>query len=65
MYDPDDIPLPASFNEADLPPIIAMRKAMEEGLDPRNSQNPFCVNEKEARFLTALAYGSISFIDDV
>ena len=64
MYDPADIPLPASFGKGDLPPIRAMRAAMENGTDPRDNQNPFTVTEDEARALIALTYGSITMIDD-
>ncbi|MCR9137718.1 MAG: sulfatase-like hydrolase/transferase [Alphaproteobacteria bacterium] len=64
MYDPSDIPLPASFGKGDLPPIHAMHKAMTDGTDPRDNQNPFTVTEDEARALTALTYGSITMIDD-
>jgi len=64
MYDPDDIPLPPSFGKGKLPPIDAMRKAMENGTDPRDNQNPFVVSEDEARAIIALTYGSISMIDD-
>ena len=64
MYDPNEIPLPASFGKGDLPPIRKMREAMEKGLDPRDNQNPFTVTESEARELIALTYGSITMIDD-
>lgn len=64
MYDPDTIPLPPSFGKGNLPPIEAMRKALKEGTDPRDNQNPFSVSEDEARAIIALTYGSISMIDD-
>lgn len=64
MYDPADIPLPASFGKSDLPPIRAMREAMQKGTDPRDNQSPFAVTEREARSLIALTYGSITMIDD-
>lgn len=64
MYDPADIVLPESFGKGDLPPIRAMREAMEKGSDPRDNQNPFTVTEEEARALIALTYGSITMIDD-
>jgi len=64
MYDPETIPLPASFGKGDLPPIRAMREAMLNETDPRDNQNPFTVTEDEARALIALTYGSISMIDD-
>ncbi|MEL7524903.1 MAG: sulfatase-like hydrolase/transferase [Pseudomonadota bacterium] len=64
MYDPADISLPASFGLGDLPPIRAMKEAMEKGTDPRDNQNPFAVTEDEARAIIALTYGMITMIDD-
>ena len=64
MYDPAEITLPASFSMGDLPPLRAMREALEKGTDPRNNQNLFAVTEDEARVIIALTYGSISMIDD-
>ncbi len=64
MYDPADIKLPATFGNGDLPPIKAMRDAMESGSDARDNQNPFAVTEDEARSIIALTYGMITMIDD-
>lgn len=64
MYDPRDIPLPSAFGKADLPPIKAMKEALENGTDPRDNQNPFAVTEDEARAIIALTYGMITMIDD-
>ena len=64
MYDPADIELPATFGKGDLPPIKAMREAMEAGTDPRDNQSPFAVTEDEARAIIALTYGMITMIDD-
>lgn len=64
MYDPADVALPASFGKGDLPPIRAMKEAMEKGTDPRDNQNPFAVTEDEARAIIALTYGMITMIDD-
>lgn len=63
MYDPGAMDLPVSFGVGDLPPIRALRNAMEDGSDPRDSQNPFCVNADEARAIIALTYGMITMID--
>ena len=49
MYNEDDIPLPDSFYANDLPPIQTMIKAMEDGSDARDNQNPFAVTEAEAK----------------
>ncbi len=64
MYDPAGMKLPASFGKGDLPPIRAMRDALANGTDARDSQNPFAVTEDEARAIIALTYGMITMIDD-
>lgn len=64
MYDPLDVALPKSFGKGNLPPIEAMREAMENGADPRDNQSPFAVTEDEARAIIALTYGMITMIDD-
>jgi len=64
MYAPDEMELPASFGKSDLPPIRAMKEAMELGTDPRDNQNPFAVSEDEARAIIALTYGMITMVDD-
>ncbi|WP_415404642.1 sulfatase [Tateyamaria sp. SN3-11] len=64
MYNPSQIVLPDTFGKGDLPPIRAMREAMEQGTDPRDNQNPFAVTEDEARAIIALTYGMITMIDD-
>jgi arylsulfatase A-like enzyme len=64
MYDPADIPLPATFGKGDLPPLQAMRAALESGADARDNQSPFAVTEDEARAIIALTYGMITMIDD-
>ena len=64
LYDPEAVTLPASFGKGNLPPIRAMREALESGTDARDNQNPFAVTESEARGIIALTYGMISMIDD-
>ncbi len=64
MYDPADMQLPQTFGVSNLPPIKAMRAAMESGTDPRDNQNPFSVTEDEARAIIALTFGMITMIDD-
>ena len=63
MYDPQEMELPASFGVGDLPPIRALRAAMQDGSDPRDTQNPFCVTADEARAIIALTFGMITMID--
>ncbi|MEM9106163.1 MAG: sulfatase-like hydrolase/transferase [Pseudomonadota bacterium] len=64
MYDPAEIVLPASFGKGDLPPLRAMRAALEGGTDARSGQDPFAVTDEEARGIIALTFGMISMIDD-
>jgi arylsulfatase A-like enzyme len=64
MYDPDDIPLPASFGKGDLPPLVKLRAQLQAGTALRTSQDPFVVTEEEARATIALTYGMITMIDD-
>lgn len=64
MFDPAAMALPRSFGKGDLPPIKAMVKAMQDGSDPRDNQNPFAVSERETKEIIALTYGSIAMIDD-
>lgn len=64
LYDPQDIALPASFGQGNIPPVMAMRKALEDGSDPRDNQSPFAVTADEARAAIALTYAMIAMIDD-
>ena len=64
MYDPEEMALPMSFGQGDLPPISAMREALRRGSDARDNQNPFAVTADEARAIIALTYGMITMIDD-
>lgn len=65
MYDPADIPLPASFHSQVVPPAVAMlRERTREGLIDREWLSPFAVSERECREITALTYGMIALIDD-
>ena len=64
MYNPEDIELPASFDQGKLPPVLAMQEAMKNGADPRDNQSPFAVTAAEAKTITALTYGMITMIDD-
>ncbi|MFK7853939.1 MAG: sulfatase [Granulosicoccus sp.] len=64
MYQADDIELPASFSQGNLPPIRAMQEAMKNGSDARDNQSPFAVTANEAREIIALTYGMITMIDN-
>ncbi|HVO16213.1 MAG TPA: sulfatase-like hydrolase/transferase [Alphaproteobacteria bacterium] len=65
MYDPADIPLPPSFGQNDLPPMVAaLHEATRRGAIDRSWVRPFAVSEREAREIIALTYGMIAMIDD-
>ena len=64
MYDPEQMPLPESFGQGDLPPLEWLRAEHARGEAARNSQDPFAVTEREAREIIALTYGMITMVDD-
>ncbi len=64
MYDPADIPLPASFGEVTTPRLKQVYKMYADGRHKREGGFAMPVNEDEARALLALTYGMITFIDD-
>ena len=64
MYDPDDIPLPSSF-EADGPPVAQrVKAATKAGKVNREAHQPFGVSKREAQEIIALTYGMITMVDD-
>lgn len=65
LYNPEDIPLPASFHQKNLPPTVAYIHEMSKrpGAN-RAARLPFAVSEREAQEIIALTYGMISNIDD-
>lgn len=64
MYDPADIPLPASFHRRSRSPTIDYIHEVSRGGRPlSNSHHPFAPSEEEARQAIALTYGSISHLD--
>ena len=64
MYDPAEIPLPASFGKVTTPRLQQVYKMYAEGKHKREGGFAMPVSEDEARVLLALTYGMISFIDD-
>ena len=64
MYDPDDIELPANFNDTANPIQAAIKKMLADGEAFREGHSPFAVTEREAREIIALTYGMITMIDD-
>ncbi len=64
MYDPEDVPLPASFGKGESPILRFMRDELQAGTAMRAGQIPYAVTEREAREAIALTYGMIAMIDD-
>lgn len=65
MYDPDDIPLPKTFDDKlwdPMPDVPELREALTAGAS--NPYVPQEVTERQAREVIALSYGMISMIDD-
>lgn len=65
MYDPDDIELPASFDNPDPQPTVAYVHARTKaGEINRDTILPFAATEREAKEIIALTYGMVALIDD-
>jgi arylsulfatase A-like enzyme len=65
MYSPDDIPLPPSFGQKELPVLArAVHERTRAGGSREGMGPPFAATERECREIIALNYGSISMIDD-
>ncbi len=64
MYDPAQIALPDSFDDAGPPPVRAMKEALKAGRAFREGHAPFAASADEARAIIALTYGMITMIDD-
>jgi arylsulfatase A-like enzyme len=67
MYDPNEIPLPPSFNAGERPITPQLQKLYDERAASRanrDGQRTFAISEREVREATALTYGMITMIDD-
>lgn len=65
MFDPDAIPLPATFDDKLWNPLPEVPELQEALLNPgKNPYVPLAVNERQAREAIALSYGMIAMIDD-
>lgn len=65
LYDPDSIPLPASFHRRDVSDLVrAVDRDTRNGTNDRQGYMPFSVDERECREIIALTYGMITMIDD-
>jgi arylsulfatase A-like enzyme len=66
LYDPASIRLPASFHHRphdQTPMLKRMHEELEQGIANREWVAPYAVTADEARQITAVTYGMISFID--
>ncbi len=67
MYNPDEIPLPPSFNPGERPLVPHLLRLYQERAAQeanKDGQRTFAVTEQDVREATALTYGMISMIDD-
>jgi arylsulfatase A-like enzyme len=64
MYSPDDIPLPRSFSQTDMPTLARAVHEHTKGGGNREGLLAFSVNERECREIIAMNYGLVSMIDD-
>ena len=67
MYDPNDMPLPPSFDhvDPDAPSLLTqLREALAEGRAENSGPSPFAATADETQQIIALTYGMISMIDD-
>jgi len=65
MYAPQDVTLPPSFAQTNLPLLArALHERTRAGGEREGMGPPFAATERECREIIALNYGSISMIDD-
>ncbi|MYG53929.1 MAG: sulfatase-like hydrolase/transferase, partial [Rhodospirillaceae bacterium] len=67
MYDPDDIPVPASHGAEHVDPSALWRRFhrdLEDGVARREHVHPYALSAREAQESIALTYGMITMIDD-
>jgi arylsulfatase A-like enzyme len=64
MYRPDEIPLPRSFHQQELPALARAVHDYTNAGGNRDGMVTFTVNERECREIIAMNYGLISMIDD-
>ncbi len=63
-YDPEDIPLPATFGKTPRSELVERIHAYTKNGGDREGTAAFAVSERECREIIALTYGMISMIDD-
>ena len=64
MYDPDDMPVPATIDTGNSSMEVFLRDQLANGEANRDTQMPYAVNAREAQEAMALTFGMITMIDD-
>ncbi len=67
LYDPDEIPVPASLGAEHVDPSALWRRFhrdLEDGVARREHVHPYALSAREAQESIALTYGMIAMIDD-
>lgn len=64
LYRPEDMPLPASFHQRELPALARALHERTRAGGNREAHAPFAVSERDCREITALCYGMIAMVDE-
>ncbi|MFD4469611.1 sulfatase [Rhodococcus sp. NPDC058505] len=64
MYSPDEVPLPATFDDPHETSMPHVRSKLKNRGSQRGPMSPFSPTEKQYREAAAKEYGAITFIDD-
>ncbi len=64
LYDPEEVELPESFDHVDAQEPSFIHRIRESHGQPKKVPAPITPDEKEAREMIALTYGSVTMIDD-
>lgn len=64
MYSPDEVPLPATFDDPHRRSMPHVRSKAKHRGSQRGPMSPFAPTEKQYREAAAKEYGAITFIDD-
>ena len=64
MYDPDDMPIPATINAGDSSMEVFLKDQLKSGEAIRDTQTPYAVTAREVQESMALTFGMITMIDD-
>lgn len=64
MYNPDDMPIPATINDGDSSMEVFLKDQLENGGAVRDTQMPYAATAREVQEAMALTFGMITMIDD-